>query len=59
MPSYCCCRWAAQYGDLTPTVSDPPPADEAALLTEERSVHATGLLAASLSNLDYVENQVL
>jgi hypothetical protein len=28
------------------------------LLVEERSVYATGLLAASLSNLDYVESQV-
>ena len=51
-------RWAAQYGDRTPTATDPPPEDEAALLLEERSVHSTALLAVSLSNLDYVEQQV-
>ena len=51
-------RWASQFGDHTPTPSDPAPADEAALLLEERSVLSTGLLAISLSNLDYVEAQV-
>ena len=35
-------RWAAEFGDATPTAADPPPADEAALLVEERSVHSTG-----------------
>ncbi|KXZ51678.1 hypothetical protein GPECTOR_11g13 [Gonium pectorale] len=45
-------EWAGEAGDETPTPSDPPPADEQALLREARSVYATGLLSIAMTNED-------
>ncbi|GIL94574.1 hypothetical protein Vretimale_806, partial [Volvox reticuliferus] len=46
-------EWAGEAGDETPTPSDPPPADDEALLREARSVYSTALLAIAMTNEDY------
>ncbi|GLI63939.1 hypothetical protein VaNZ11_007080, partial [Volvox africanus] len=46
-------EWAGEAGDETPTPSDPPPADDDALLREARSVYSTGLLAIAMTNEDH------